>query len=468
MSLNYAQICHLANEIKPLIAGAECLSVSSPLPWTYLFTFRKADVSRRLLFSFAHGMVRFHLIENTLEGERKDPFAKGLQEKLSGSVLNDLSVANEDRIVSMSFAVLNKEFKLIAELVPRRPNCLLIDAKGAILLSLHPTANGLYAFPEKPAAAHSHASDSGMPLISSYEAERHFTALEEEKDAVKRKAEIDKLFQQRFKKAEKRVSERRRVLEECRHHAVVRHEAELLQANLYRIKKGAAEIVVADWEHEGAERMILLDQKTEPALMAAQLFRKAKRLEAGIPHAEEQLKKAESDLAAAETQLDEALSIINIQETERYARSLGLLPAEAPAARRPKRPEPAKPYHRFLSDSGMEIWVGKSAKDNDLLTFRHANGLDWWLHANDCPGSHVVLRCGKGMDPDPASIADAAELALRFSKHKDQKRGEVCLTQVKGIMKVKGSPGKVMLSKHKTLSIDLDEGRWNRLRHAKM
>jgi predicted ribosome quality control (RQC) complex YloA/Tae2 family protein len=129
----------------------------------------------------------------------------------------------------------------------------------------------------------------------------------------------------------------------------------------------------------------------------------------------------------------------------------------------PKQPVPQKPYHQFVSKSGLHIWVGKNAKCNDLLSFHYANGNDWWLHAHNFPGSHVVIRLVGDKEPDQEALADAAELALRYSKAKEGQEGEVSVTQAKYLRPVKGTPGKVMLSRHTVLYHRLDEKRWLRL-----
>ena len=464
MSLSYEQVRHLTQEIKSVLEHAVCTEISSPSHHVYIFSFRKGERSHYLLLSFRHGLVRLHLVENASITSNKDSFVRAIQSKVLGATLDQVSLLNEDRIVAFEFSNQGKEYRLIAELVPRRPNCLLIDSKEAVIHSLYPTGSLRYCCPEKPQRS---PEKEDVKLMSSLETERHYAAIEADNESAARRVEIEKQLQQRVRKAEKRVQERLQLLEECRAFAKVHHDAELLQANLYRIKKGMTEIEVTDWEDGDAPKKFVLDPKTEPKNLSAQLFRRAKRLHAGISHAEEQLRAAEADLSIARKTLSEAVLLADIHSLEKFAIGIGLYPkGDAPSVRK-KAPEPAKPYHRFVSITGMDIWVGKSAKDNDLLTFRHARGLDWWLHASDCPGSHVVLRCQRDIDPDHASIVDAAELALRFSKFKDQGKGDVSITQVKGVTKVKGCPGKVMLSKHKTLSIDLDDERWNRLRRTR-
>lgn len=279
----------------------------------------------------------------------------------------------------------------------------------------------------------------------------------------KQKKLAEKLVERKLKRVEKRVQERIQTLTDCKNWGKVHHDGLLLQSNLFRMTKGMKEIAVADWELDGAERTIVLNPLVAPQSQIASFFRRGKKLRLGLPHAERMLQKAENELAECIKQKQVLEQAADMESLNAFFQVFG--PQSLPQARKraPVEKKPAKPYHTFISEAGVEIWVGKSAKDNDKLTFHCANGLDWWLHAHNYPGSHVVVRCEKGQELDPGTLSDAAELALRYSKAKNSGEGEVCLTHVKALSRVKGVPGKVMLSKPKVLRVVLDEKRWQRL-----
>ena len=66
---------------------------------------------------------------------------------------------------------------------------------------------------------------------------------------------------------------------------------------------------------------------------------------------------------------------------------------------------------------GYEILVGRSAADNDRLTFKEAAPQDVWLHVGGgTPGSHVVVRSPDGGEVPRAVVKRAAELAAQHSK----------------------------------------------------
>jgi predicted ribosome quality control (RQC) complex YloA/Tae2 family protein len=77
---------------------------------------------------------------------------------------------------------------------------------------------------------------------------------------------------------------------------------------------------------------------------------------------------------------------------------------------------PSLPYQRFRSSGGLEIRVGKGPRQNDDLTFHHSAPDDVWLHAQQVPGAHVILRWGRHETPPARDLAEAAVLAALHSK----------------------------------------------------
>jgi predicted ribosome quality control (RQC) complex YloA/Tae2 family protein len=116
--------------------------------------------------------------------------------------------------------------------------------------------------------------------------------------------------------------------------------------------------------------------------------------------------------------------------------------------------------HRFFSASGYTILVGKNATQNMHLTFQIAQATDLWLHAHQVAGSHVIIkRKNQKADIDYETLTDAANLALYFSKARSQlkQEQEVIVTERRCVHRIKGAaPGKVSVSRYKTIRIALD------------
>ena len=103
----------------------------------------------------------------------------------------------------------------------------------------------------------------------------------------------------------------------------------------------------------------------------------------------------------------------------------------------------SEPLH-FISSDGYDIFVGKNNYQNEELTFKMATGNDWWFHAKQMPGSHVIIKCNNE-EPPISTFEEAAALAALFSKGKNSNKLEIDYTQKKNVKKPGGGkPGFVV------------------------
>ncbi|WP_026665954.1 Rqc2 family fibronectin-binding protein [Butyrivibrio sp. FC2001] len=115
----------------------------------------------------------------------------------------------------------------------------------------------------------------------------------------------------------------------------------------------------------------------------------------------------------------------------------------------------SKPFH-YVSSDGFHIYVGKNNYQNDELTFKMANGGDWWFHAKGIPGSHVVLIT-EGKEVPDRTFEEAASLAAYYSKGKDQDKVEIDYLKRKDVKKPGGAkPGFVVYYTNYSMVIGTD------------
>lgn len=114
---------------------------------------------------------------------------------------------------------------------------------------------------------------------------------------------------------------------------------------------------------------------------------------------------------------------------------------------------------RLVSPDGLVILVGRTAEDNDIVTFKLGAPRDFWLHVATGPGSHVVVRNPDGLDRLPRDTQRlAAALAVRHSKAKAGGRTAVHLTTCGEVAKPRGfAAGKVTIARYSTVHASPDE-----------
>lgn len=232
-------------------------------------------------------------------------------------------------------------------------------------------------------------------------------------------------------------------LAECNDWHSLKHAAELIQANLYRLKKGDVSLEVQDWENDQPVTLSL-DSRLKPHEEIAKRFRKAKKLEKGLPYAINQLSQIKQSLDQWQNCL---LELETLEDLAAFKEKYDIYPQKQISK---ESKEPKKPYIEYFSKTGIPIWVGRSASMNDQLTFRYARGKDLWLHVADHPGSHVVIR---HESPDEETLQQALQLALHHSKARRFKEGEVVLTHVKHVRRIGKQKGKVQIAEEKRFFI---------------
>ncbi|HMJ24236.1 MAG TPA: NFACT RNA binding domain-containing protein, partial [Pyrinomonadaceae bacterium] len=131
----------------------------------------------------------------------------------------------------------------------------------------------------------------------------------------------------------------------------------------------------------------------------------------------------------------------------------------APASGRGAKIEKKIPGTRsYLSSDGFEILVGRTARDNDHLTFKVAKPNDLWMHTGDYSGSHVVVRNTTRKEIPHRTLIEAAQLAAHFSQARTNAKVDVHYTQRKFVSKPKGGAlGLVRMTRFKNITVEPKE-----------
>lgn len=109
-----------------------------------------------------------------------------------------------------------------------------------------------------------------------------------------------------------------------------------------------------------------------------------------------------------------------------------------------------------LTDSqGNLIFIGRSGRENDQVTFDIGGADDTWLHARGIPGSHVIIRWLRPAEnEDQRSVETAAALAAYYSNARSSGQSEVDVTRRRNVKKIKGAgPGMVTYRNEHTILV---------------
>lgn len=232
---------------------------------------------------------------------------------------------------------------------------------------------------------------------------------------------------------------------------------ELLNTYGYSAKEGDKSITVNDY-NTGKDITIPLDPTLTPNQNARKYFDKYTKLKRTQEALEEQMKEvaeAIEQLESISTALDIAKKEADLAQIRQELYESGYIKSHPTAKNGRKEKIKSSPFH-YLSSDGFDIYVGKNNIQNDELTFKIANGGDWWFHAKKIPGSHVVLLTGGKEVPDRA-FEEAAALAAYYSKGKIQEKVEIDYLKRKDVKKPNGAkPGFVVYYTNYSMAITPD------------
>ena len=257
-----------------------------------------------------------------------------------------------------------------------------------------------------------------------------------------------------LEKRQQRQQEFERMLQESRQGEQYRRWADLLMANAHQETLGRAEITLPDFA--SGDPVIIPLQPDKTLIGNAEQYynhqRKSKRAQAHLRPLLETVQTEISYLSSVEVILQDLHTyrdeddLETLRELREELASQGYLPPS------PSRPAPTPPpFREFHTPSGIPIWVGRSNLHNDRLTFRHAQRQDWWFHAQEIPGSHVLLRLQPGQVPASEDLQIAADLAAYFSRARHSHQVPVVYTRPHHVHKPKGSPPGTVVYTHETV-----------------
>jgi hypothetical protein len=250
--------------------------------------------------------------------------------------------------------------------------------------------------------------------------------------------------------AERKVVRLRAQLDAREDPEALRATGDLILARYGEIPHGAAEVTLRSFE--GDPVAIELDPALEPHANAAAYYDRAGRSERAAERLPGLIAEAERDRDRLRALLAGAGAGRVGAEKIREA-----LPPTAAPESGGERGAPA-PYRVYRSSGGLEIRVGRGAKQNDALTFHHSAPDDIWMHARHAQGAHVILRWSKDGSPPPRDLQEAGTLAALHSKARTSGSVPVDWTRRKHVRKPRGSaPGSVVPDRVSTIFVEPDE-----------
>ncbi|WP_277630682.1 NFACT RNA binding domain-containing protein [Atopococcus tabaci] len=287
--------------------------------------------------------------------------------------------------------------------------------------------------------------DSLGELLDAYYGEKA------ERDRVQQQAsDLIQVLKNELDKNRNKLKKIRKELDDTQYAEDYRIKGEVLTAYLHEVKKGQKEITLPNFYDEEQPLTIQLDSQKSPADNAQKLFSRYQKLKSASIHLTEQIRLTENEIQYLDSVMTQ-LKVASPGEVDEIREELieegYLRKRKRKNGKQQKRSQPEK----YLSSDGTEILVGKNNRQNDQLTMKTARKTDWWLHAKDIPGSHVIIRSDT---PSEETVLEAAHLAGYYSKSRLSSSVPIDVVQVKQVRKPNGAkPGFVIYEGQRTVYV---------------
>ena len=197
-----------------------------------------------------------------------------------------------------------------------------------------------------------------------------------------------------------------------------------------------------------ADELLSQRQPSRACIDSAQaLYKRARKLRRAVAAIEERLelhRQRQEAIEASLIYLEQADDLEQLQGlAQDSAALLGLGRRQAPGAgsRREQRGVP-RPLELQTPD-GLMLQVGRNHRQNEWISLRQARRGDLWFHAQELPGSHVVLKSSAQVASD-ADLQWAADLAAHFSRGRGNSRVPVVMVPTDDLQRIAAAvPGTV-------------------------
>lgn len=208
----------------------------------------------------------------------------------------------------------------------------------------------------------------------------------------------------------------------------------------------------SDQLQQQADALLCLPQPSRDQVAEAQaLYKRARKLRRSVAAITPRLEQHRQRIEQLETSLtfleqgprhSHAAALEHLQTLEEECANLQEQGRPSRTQRRQQASGTPTPLE-LASPSGLRLQVGRNHRQNEWISLRQARRGDLWFHAQECPGSHVVLKGSEGLSAE-GDLQAAADVAAHFSRARGNSRVAVVMVPCEELQRIPGAaPGTV-------------------------
>lgn len=269
-------------------------------------------------------------------------------------------------------------------------------------------------------------------------------------------ADLRKIVSNAIERASKKYDLQLRQLKDTEKRDKYRIYGELINTYGYGLEFGAKSLTCLNY-YTNEEITIPLEETLSPQENSKKYFAKYNKLKRTYEALTDLIVETKSELEHLESisnALDIALQESDLVQLKQELMEYGYMKRRYLGKKKEKIT--SKPFH-YISSDGFHMYVGKNNYQNEELTFKFANGGDWWFHAKGMAGSHVIVKREQGQELPDRTFEEAGRLAGYYSKGRTAPKVEIDYTERKNLKKPPSAkPGFVIYHTNYSLLIEPD------------
>jgi predicted ribosome quality control (RQC) complex YloA/Tae2 family protein len=496
MSLNWKEINLVLEEL-----SLEGFQIQNAVQSTFdiiILRIHKKGETRQILVSLSPGACRLHETFKAVPKTGKTlRFAQFLNSKIVNGWITEAVQLADNRIVRITVKRFETEYRLYIRLWSNAANFIVTGEKGAILDAMRrlpkkgEITGGCYTpelsvyaelMPQKQAndgiintaAIHKPEREKREYQIREFPGEGSFSKKIDDFYAEQGGSlSLEALREQAKKSCEMSVNRISAALEKLREKEIsfinasrLKVYGDLILSNIRLIKKGDKYLELEDGGAAVTDQglstnakvpvRIELDPLADPVSQAGRYYELYKKAKSGLSDIQDEIKSGQQELLRINERLEKLLLETNPLILAKMLKSGAALKSAVSSV---SKKEKNRPGLTFVQKD-WTIIVGRDANENDTLLRRHVKGNDIWLHARDYHGSYVFIRQRSGKSVPLDILLDAGNLAIFYSKGRNNAEGDLFYTLVKYLRRAKNGPkGLVIPTQEKNLHVKVDEKR---------
>ena len=464
MSLNCNEINLVLSELN--LQGAFIQDIIQPGYDTLAFYTYKEGTAKTVLICTAQNSVR---INETRRKITKNPkplrFMEFLKSKIKGCRINTCAQIGLERVIKMELSHSDDErFNMYIRLWNNAANVILCDENDFVL-------DSMFRRPERyemkgetfipPAVIEEKLKEAEERFpVRVWEGESFNSYIDywysEHADNLSRESLLEKAekwYEGVKSKRENALNNLLSKQEDFKNAPQLKHQGDLIMTYAHLIDGSSKYLECEDYE-SGKTVRLLIDPKKSGQENAAEYYKNYKKALSGAEELEHDIQIARLQLEKLEKQYADILAEKNPVKIEQMLRR------DSTPVQKQKKTHPGLEY----TVNGWLIYVGRDANENDELLRRHVRGKDLWLHVRDFAGGYVFIKAQKNKTVPLDILLDAGNLAVYYSKARNNTKVDLYYTHVKYLRRAKNGPkGLVLPTQEKNLCITPDKARLSRL-----